>query len=56
MSESRLVTFKFVSSTKNTHKYDEQVSEGEEPVIKTLYIQKSAMETPKRTVKLKIAL
>ncbi len=51
-----LVTFVFDASTKNTHRYKEVVEENDNPVIGTLYVSKTAMENPKKTLKVKVNL
>ena len=49
--ETRELTFKFNKETKNTVRFQEQVSDGEQAVIGPLYIQKHALGSePPKTV------
>lgn len=38
--KTKIITFKYAKSTKNTHKFDEVAAVGEPPIVGTLYIQK----------------
>ncbi len=49
--ETRELTFTFNKETKNTVRFQEQVSDGEQAVIGPLYIQKHALGSePPKTV------
>ena len=54
--ESRELTFEREKETKNTVRFQEVVSDGEQPVIGPLYVQKHALGSePPKTVTLTIS-
>ncbi|MCK5644713.1 MAG: hypothetical protein KAJ19_28195 [Gammaproteobacteria bacterium] len=46
--DKQTITMHKERTTKNTERYEEEVVDGDEPVMKTLYLQKSLGNLPER--------